>query len=70
MENIIKVYKSLNKLKRGVEYSHLGEIISESDFNKINWVTGVDSEGTAIITTTNPHSEIDWTKFKTEYDKL
>jgi hypothetical protein len=30
----------------------------------------VDSEGASIMTTTNPHSEITWAKFKTEYDKL
>ena len=39
-------------------------------FNKIDWVTGEDSEGTAITTNTCPHSEIDWAKFKTEFDKL
>ena len=45
-------------------------VLTEADFNKINWKTGVDSEGVSIMTTTNPHSEITWAKFKTEYDKL
>tara|TARA_Y100001973_G_C5033194_1_gene249088 strand:+ start:385 stop:597 length:213 start_codon:yes stop_codon:yes gene_type:complete len=70
MENIIKVYKALNKLKNGVEYSHTGEINSENDFNKINWVTGINSEEIAITTNICPHSEITWTKFKAEMDKL
>ena len=43
--------------------------MSEALFNKINWITG-DNNGTAITTKTNPHSEITWTKVKTEMDKL
>jgi hypothetical protein len=43
--------------------------MSESLFNKINWITG-DNNGTAITTKTNPHSEITWAKVKTEMDKL
>jgi hypothetical protein len=39
-------------------------------FNKVRWVTGESSDGTAIETTTNPHSEITWTKVKEEMDKL
>ena len=53
-----------------VSGSLVGEILTEADFNKINWKTGVDSEGVSIMTTTNPDSEITWAKFKTEYDKL
>ena len=44
--------------------------MTETLFNKVRWVTGESSDGTAIETTTNPHSEITWTKVKTEMDKL
>ena len=57
-------------MKEGVQFSFLGDILTEEDFNKIEWKTGVDSEGASIMTTTNPHSEITGTKFKEEYDKL
>ena len=70
MENNTKACKAIQTLKEGVQFSFTGDIVTEADFNKINWKTGVDSEGISIMTTTNPHSEIDWTKFKTEYDKL
>tara|TARA_R100001463_G_scaffold114879_1_gene170080 strand:+ start:204 stop:416 length:213 start_codon:yes stop_codon:yes gene_type:complete len=70
MDNISKFFKAINILKPNVELSFFGEITSESDFNKIDWKTGEDSNGIAITTKTNPHSEITWAKFKTEYDKL
>ena len=44
--------------------------MSETLFNNIEWVTGENSNETAITTTTNPHSEITWTKVKEEMDKL
>ena len=44
--------------------------MSETLFNNIEWVTGENSNETAITTTTNPHSEITWTKVKAEMDKL
>ena len=47
-----------------------GNIDSESDFNNIEWVTSADENGDAITTTTNPHSELTWTKVKEEMDKL
>ena len=70
MENNNKTCVAINKLKSDAEFSFTGDILTEADFNKINWKTGEDSEGIMISTTTCPHSEIDWTKFKTEYDKL
>ena len=42
--------------------------MSEALFNTINWITGEDN-GTAITTTTNPHSEITWAAVKAEMDK-
>jgi len=38
--------------------------------NNIEWKTGVDSNGITTSTTTNPHSELTWTKVKAEMDKL
>jgi len=42
---------------------------TEEDFNKVQWVVG-EENGQAILSTTNPHSEITWVKFKAEMDKL
>ena len=70
MENSTKVCIAIKKLKADAEFIFTGDITIEAEFNKINWVTGVNSEEIAITTNTCPHSEIDWAKFKTEYDKL
>ena len=70
MENNTKACIAIHKVKEGVQFSFLGDILTEENFNKIEWKTGVDSEGASIMTTTNPHSEITWTLFKAEYDKL
>tara|TARA_Y100000588_G_scaffold48531_1_gene45679 strand:+ start:1235 stop:1447 length:213 start_codon:yes stop_codon:yes gene_type:complete len=70
MKNIEKFWKAISILKSGVELSVIGEIDTEEDFNKIKWKTGENSNGTAIETTTNPHSELTWTKVKAEMDKL
>ena len=51
-----------------LDYTNETEM-SEALFNTINWITGEDN-GTAITTKTNPHSELTWTKVKTEMDKL
>ena len=70
MENINKFFTALALLKENTECSFSGQILTEADFNKIEWKTGVDSDGETISTTTCPHSEITWTKLKTEMDKL
>ena len=70
MDNISKFFKAVNTLKSNVGLSFFGEITSESDFNKIDWVTGEDSNGIAITTKTNPHSELTWTAVKAEMDNL
>ena len=44
--------------------------MSETLFNNIEWVTGEDSNKTAITTKTNPYSELSWTAVKAEMDKL
>ena len=70
MKNQDKACIAIQTLKGDAQFAFRGDILTEEDFNKIEWKTGVDSEGASIMTTTNPHSEITWAKFKTEYDKL
>ena len=44
---------------------------SEEEFNSnIKWITGATENNTAILSDTNPHSELTWTAIKTEMDKL
>jgi hypothetical protein len=62
MDNNIKFIKAIKSLKSGVEFSYQGDITTKAEFDKVRWKTGVDSEGTTIDTTTNPHSELTWTK--------
>jgi len=70
MEHHNKVCVAIHTLKDNVQFAFTGNVLTEADFNKINWKTGEDSEGAMISTNTCPHSEITWAKFKTEYDKL
>ena len=66
-----KFWKALFTLKADVQVSGSGEILTEEDFNNLDWVIGVAEDGqTAITSKTNPHSEITWTKVKEEMDKL
>ena len=66
-----KFWKALFTLKADVQVSGSGEILTEEDFNNLDWVVGVAEDGqTAITTKDNPHSEITWTKVKEEMDKL
>ena len=69
-EHHLKVIEAMNKLKANVQLTVSGRIETEEQFNNIEWITGKDSNDTSIVTKTNPHSEITWTKFKEEYDKL
>ena len=62
MENSIKFVKAIKSLKSGVEFTYKGDITTEAEFNQVNWITGADASGTSITTTTNPHSELTWTK--------
>ena len=70
MTNIDKFFSAIETIKSGVQCTVVGDITSEDDFNNnIKWNTGVDGEN-AIVSSTNPHSEITWTKVKEEMDKL
>ena len=70
MGNTDKFLKAVRTLKSSAEFSLISPVENESDFNKVLWNTGVDSNGSAIQSTTCPHSEITWTKVKEEMDKL
>ncbi len=70
MDNVIKFYTALETLRPNTECSFSGEILTEDDFNNIEWKTGVDANGVTISTTTCPHSEITWTALKAEMDNL
>jgi len=75
MQNNIKFLKAIQGIKVNVKFTYRGDITTEAEFDKVNWITGEDADGTAITTTTNPHSELTWTKvnnamttFQTAYD--
>ena len=66
-----KFWTAVRILKSNVECNVKDNILTEDDFNNnIEWVTGATENGSAITTTTCPHSEITWTALKTEMDKL
>jgi len=68
---IDKFIIAINKLRSNTQCTFYGEINNEQDFNNnVLWNTGVDSNNTAITTTTCPYSEITWTAVKAEMDKL
>ena len=70
MTNLEKFWKAILTIKPNVELTVNGDITSQADFdNNIMWNTGVNGD-TAIQSSTNPHSDITWTKVKAEMDKL
>ena len=66
----MKCGDAMNKIKSSAQFIIRGNVDSESDFNKIEWVTGEDENGDVITTTTNPHAELTWIAVKEEMDKL
>tara|TARA_Y100000310_G_C20310931_1_gene636194 strand:- start:5 stop:217 length:213 start_codon:yes stop_codon:yes gene_type:complete len=70
MTQNVKFNTAVNTLKSDVQMTWSGEINTEEDFNKVQWIIDKDSNDTAITTATNPHSEITWTLVKAEMDKL
>ena len=67
-----KFQASIETLRPNTEYVILNKAPeTEEEFNSnIEWVTGKTETNTAILTTTNPHSELTWTKIKEEMDQL
>ncbi len=74
MIDLIKLHKALEVLKPNVQWTLIDDTdstsLTEDLYNNIGWVTGEDSNGIAITTKTNPHSEITWAAVKAEMDKL
>ena len=70
MTNTDKFIKAVKILKQETEFSLVSPVDDESGYNKVLWNTGVDSNGSAIQSTTCPHSELSWSAVKTEMDKL
>ena len=68
--SMVKLVQAISNLKSNAVFSIKGKDGKEEEaFNDIDWVTG-ENNGTAIVTKTNPHSELTWTKVKEEMDKL
>ena len=71
MNPIIKFNTAIASLKEGTEYVFHGPApTTEELFNKVEWITGVASNGTSITTTTNPHSELNWTAVNNKMNEL
>ena len=66
---IDKFFEAIKILRPDTEMVWDVPIETEDYFNKVQWVIGVNNNGTAITTTTNPHSEITWELVKAEMDK-
>ena len=68
MIDLIKLHKALEILKPNVQWTLVDDTdstsLTEELFNDIDWVTGEDSDGIAITTKTNPHSEINYELFR------
>ena len=69
MDNGQKFIKAVQTLKSDTEFITNEDITSQEKFDKVNWVTGTDENGSAITTTSCPHSELTWVKVKAEMDK-
>ena len=66
MDSSIKFWKAIDNLKKGTEYKFTGDVpLTEELFVNINWKK---DDGT--FTTTNPHSELTWSKVDTEIKRL
>ena len=70
IDNNLKCMKAIRTLRPNTECIIRHPINNETNFNKIEWVTGADENGDAITTTTNPHAELNWPAVKAEMDKL
>ena len=62
---------AIANLKPNTEYVIINKAPeTEEEFNSnIKWVIGKTENNKAILTLTNPHSELSWSAVKTEMDK-
>ena len=71
MDKIEKIEKAIKNIKSDAQFSWFGtDITTEEEFNNIDWCTGVNPNGTSILTKTNPHAELTWSTFSAEMDRL
>tara|TARA_R100001463_G_scaffold122580_2_gene179079 strand:+ start:438 stop:662 length:225 start_codon:yes stop_codon:yes gene_type:complete len=74
MIDLDKFSKAMHTLKPSAQWTLVDDTnetsLTEELFNDIDWVTGEDSNGIAITTKTNPHSEITFAKVVEEINKL
>jgi hypothetical protein len=72
IELVKKFQTAITNLKANTEYVIVNKAPeTEEEFNSnVEWVTGKTETNKAILTKTNPHSELTWTKVKEEMDKL
>ena len=64
MDNVDKLFSSIETLKPNTPLVFRTSVVTEETFNTIEW------EVDGSFTTTNPHSELTWIKVKAEMDKL
>jgi hypothetical protein len=64
-----KFIQAIQNLRPNTEMTFSEEIETQEDFNKIEWVVSTNGDQ-AVLSTTNPHSELTWTAVKEEMDKL
>ena len=64
MGDLDKLFNAIETLKPNTPLVFKGSVVTQETFNTIEW------EVDGSFTTTNPHSELTWTKVKTEMDKL
>ena len=65
MDITIKLHTAIKNLKPTAETSVSGDVKTEEDFNKIEWL-----QTDKTWSTNKPHSEITWSLLKEEMDKL
>ena len=74
MIDLMKLHKALEILKPNVQWTLVDDTdsasLTEDLYNKIEWVTGEDSNEIAITTNTCPHAELSWAAVNAEMDKL
>ena len=72
MTQLEKLHQAIKTLKPNAGYMMEGGIpTNETEYNEfMKWVSGADEWNRALFHETNPHSELTWTAFKTEMDKL
>ena len=64
MTDLDKLFSAVETLRPNTPLVFRGSVVTQETFNTIEW------EVDGSFTTTNPHSELTWTKVKEEMDKL